>query len=138
MQTSFSRRSFLASAAAAACAADRLFAETGRSDLTRISASDLAHRIANREVSCVEAMQAYLARISHVNPKINAIVQLRAEQVLVDEATDQILGAHLIGHSGEELIHLFALAMRNGISASQLAATLFAFPTFSADVKSMV
>ena len=59
-------------------------------------------------------------------------------KVLIDEATDRIVGAHLIGHHGEELIHLFALAMRHGITAADLKDTLFAFPTYSADLKSMI
>jgi glutathione reductase (NADPH) len=44
----------------------------------------------------------------------------------------------MVGHSSEELIHLFALAMRHGILADQLKSTVFAFPTFSADVKSLM
>jgi len=59
-------------------------------------------------------------------------------KVLVDEASDQIVGAHMVGHQGEELIHLFALAMRHGISASDLKSAPYAFPTFSADMKSLV
>ena len=59
-------------------------------------------------------------------------------KVITDATTDRILGAHLIGHHGEDLIHLFALAMRHGIPASELRASLFAFPTFAADIKSMV
>ena len=41
-------------------------------------------------------------------------------KVLVDEASDRIVGAHIVGHSGEELIHLFAFAMRHGITATQI------------------
>ena len=59
-------------------------------------------------------------------------------KVLVEEETDKIIGVNLIGHHGEELIHMFALAMRHGISASALKDTFFAFPTFSADLKSMI
>lgn len=59
-------------------------------------------------------------------------------KVLVDAETDQVVGAHLIGHHGEELIHLFALAMRHGITASALKDTMFAFPTFSADLKNII
>ena len=58
-------------------------------------------------------------------------------KVLVDEATDEIVGAHMIGHHGEDLIHLFTLAMRHGISATALKETMFAYPTFSADLKNM-
>ena len=59
-------------------------------------------------------------------------------KVLVDEASDRIVGAHIVGHSGEELIHLFAFAMRHGITAAQIRETVYAFPTFSADVPSMM
>jgi len=59
-------------------------------------------------------------------------------KVLVDNASGQIVGAHLIGHHAEDLIHLFALAMKHGISTVELEDSLFAFPTFSADVKNLL
>lgn len=59
-------------------------------------------------------------------------------KVLVEETSERIVGAHLVGHSGEELIHLFALAMRHGITAPELKSNVFAFPTFSSDVKSLM
>ena len=58
-------------------------------------------------------------------------------KVLVDESEDRIVGAHMVGHQGEDLIHLFALAMRHGIPASKLKDDMFAFPTFSSDVKNL-
>jgi glutathione reductase (NADPH) len=58
-------------------------------------------------------------------------------KVLVEDDSDRILGAHLVGHHGEDLIHMFALAMRHGISASALKEGVFAFPTFSSDLKSL-
>ena len=58
-------------------------------------------------------------------------------KVLVDEGEDRIVGAHLVGHQGEELIHLFALVMRHEIPASKLKDDIFAFPTFSSDVKNL-
>jgi glutathione reductase (NADPH) len=59
-------------------------------------------------------------------------------KVLTDPESDRILGAHLVGHAGEELIHLFALAMRHGLTASDLSGMVYGFPTFSADIKSML
>jgi len=59
-------------------------------------------------------------------------------KVLVEKGSRRIIGAHLVGHHGEELIHLFALAMRHAISADQLADGMYAFPTFAADIKSML
>jgi glutathione reductase (NADPH) len=59
-------------------------------------------------------------------------------KALVDEGTDQVVGARLVGHSGEGLIHVFALARAHKVSARALRETVFAFPTFSADIKSML
>ena len=59
-------------------------------------------------------------------------------KVLVETASNKIVGVHMVGHNGEELIHLFALAMRHGISAKDLTDGIYAFPTFSSDLKSMV
>jgi glutathione reductase (NADPH) len=56
-------------------------------------------------------------------------------KVVVDETSDQIVGAIMFGHAGEELIHLFALAIRHGITAGQLKDTVTGFPTFAADLK---
>ena len=59
-------------------------------------------------------------------------------KVLIDKKTDRILGAHLFGHSGEELIHIFALAIEHGITATEIRDFVYGFPTFSADIKSML
>ncbi len=47
-------------------------------ELWRQSASDLAQRIATRQVSSVEVVEAHLARIEAVNPRVNAVVRLLA------------------------------------------------------------
>ena len=59
-------------------------------------------------------------------------------KILIDRQSRGIIGAHLVGHHGEELIHLFALAMRHGITADQLGDEMYAFPTFAADIKSLL
>jgi len=59
-------------------------------------------------------------------------------KIVVDEASDHILGAHIFGHAGEELIHLFAMAIRHGITAGQIKDTIYGFPTFAADLKYLV
>ena len=58
-------------------------------------------------------------------------------KVLIDKPTDRIVGAHILGHAGEELIHIFALAMKHGITAGDVKDLIYGFPTFSADIKSM-
>jgi len=59
-------------------------------------------------------------------------------KVLIDEDTDLILGAHLVRPGADEVVNLFALAMRNGITADALRATMFAYPTAASDIKSMI
>ena len=56
-------------------------------------------------------------------------------KLIIDEEDDRILGAHIFGHAGEELIHFFALAMAQGTTAVRLREMVYAFPTFSADIK---
>jgi amidase len=46
------------------------------------TATELARRIREREVSVAEVMQAHLAQIERVNPKVNAIVTLEPERAL--------------------------------------------------------
>jgi glutathione reductase (NADPH) len=59
-------------------------------------------------------------------------------KIIVDKATDRILGAHFVGHEGQELVNVFGLAVKFGITAHQLKDQVYAYPTFSADIKHML
>ncbi len=59
-------------------------------------------------------------------------------KVLVEEGTDRILGAHLLGLHAEEVINLFALAIRAGLRASDLKTMVYAYPTSASDISYMV
>lgn len=59
-------------------------------------------------------------------------------KVLVEEGTDRILGAHLIGPHVDEVINVFALAIRKGLTAEDLKTTMFAYPTGASDISYMV
>lgn len=59
-------------------------------------------------------------------------------KVIIDGNNDRILGAHMVGHAAEELIHIFAFAMKFGITANDIRETVYAFPTYTNDIKSMV
>jgi glutathione reductase (NADPH) len=59
-------------------------------------------------------------------------------KILIEEGTDRILGAHLIGPNADELINVFALAVRAGISSSNLKHTLFGYPTLASDLTFML
>jgi glutathione reductase (NADPH) len=59
-------------------------------------------------------------------------------KLIVEEGTDRILGAHILGSGAAEVINLFALAIRSGISATDLKHTLFAYPTSGSAVTRML
>ncbi len=59
-------------------------------------------------------------------------------KIVIDRDTDRILGAHILGHSSQELINTFGLAMKHGITSRDLHEFDFAFPTFSSDIPDMV
>lgn len=59
-------------------------------------------------------------------------------KIIVDRSSDRILGAHFVGHAGQELVNIFGLAMRFGITASQIRENIYAYPTFASDIKHML
>ncbi|HLQ25390.1 MAG TPA: NAD(P)/FAD-dependent oxidoreductase [Acidiferrobacterales bacterium] len=59
-------------------------------------------------------------------------------KVLVAEETDRVLGAHLVGPHADEVINIFALAIRQGLTAEALRTTIFAYPTGASDIGYMV
>lgn len=58
-------------------------------------------------------------------------------KVLIEEKTERILGAHLVGPHADEIINIFALAVRHGLTAEQLKTTMFAYPTGASDISYM-
>ncbi len=58
-------------------------------------------------------------------------------KTLVEEGTDRILGAHLVGPQADEVINVFALATRHDLTSRQVADTVFAYPTVASDIASM-
>jgi glutathione reductase (NADPH) len=59
-------------------------------------------------------------------------------KVLVEEDSDRILGAHILGSEAGEVINLFALAIRSGMRATDLKHTLFAYPTSGSNLTRML
>ena len=51
-------------------------------ELTRLSAAEMADQIRHKKLSPVELVQAHLARIERLHPKLNAFVSLDAERAL--------------------------------------------------------
>jgi glutathione reductase (NADPH) len=59
-------------------------------------------------------------------------------KTLVDPDTGRILGAHLVGPHAEDVINLFALAIRHGLTAEDIKTTMFAYPTGASDIGYML
>ena len=59
-------------------------------------------------------------------------------KVLIEEETDRVLGAHLLGPHADEVINLFAVAIRLGLQADALKETLYAYPTYGSDIRFML
>ncbi|WP_146587029.1 dihydrolipoyl dehydrogenase [Puniceibacterium confluentis] len=56
-------------------------------------------------------------------------------KIIVDKASDRILGAHIIGPMAGDLIHEICVAMEFGAAAQDLALTCHAHPTYSEAVR---
>ena len=61
-----------------------------------------------------------------------------AFKVLVDEGSDRILGAHIVGPYAEEQTNNFALAIQRGITSEELKEIIFAYPTGSSVIDYML
>ena len=59
-------------------------------------------------------------------------------KVMVEEGTNLILGAHLVGPHVDEVINVFGLAMRHGLTADDIKSTIFAYPTGASDIVYML
>lgn len=61
-----------------------------------------------------------------------------AVKVIIDNQTDEILGAHLFGPEYAELINIFALAIKSGMKTAELKRMVSAYPSAGSDLGSMI
>lgn len=83
-------------------------------------------------------LETHYARTSSWYSSRRVSEEYSGYKVLVDEDSGRILGAHLLGPHAEELINLFALAMRCGMTSADIKQTIFAYPTLGSDMAYMV
>ena len=94
------------------------------SEIWQLSAAEMARRIARRELSSAEVVDAHLARIDAVNPALNAIVRVladeaRAAAVLADrrlEAGETVGPLHGVPFTVKENIDMAGLPTTWGAS----------------------
>lgn len=61
-----------------------------------------------------------------------------ATKIIIDKTTDAILGAHLLGPGYSELINIFGLAIKLGLTARQLKSMTATYPSIGSDLGSML
>lgn len=59
-------------------------------------------------------------------------------KVLVEQKSGRIIGAHLLGHHADEVINVFTVAMVGGLTAADLKALPWAYPTGGWDIVYLV
>ncbi len=91
--------------------------------LASVGLTEEEGRSAGRDVQVIRAELAQL-EVYRVEAELVGRVKL-----LVDAQTQQVLGAHLYGAEAGENIHLFAMAVRLGLTRGQLGQLAFACPT---------
>ena len=55
-------------------------------------------------------------------------------RLLVEPESGRFLGAHLLGPEAAELINLFAVAMKHGLTLADLAAIPLTYPSLTAEI----
>lgn len=64
--------------------------------------------------------------------------QHSAFKTIIENDSRRIVGVHLFGHHAEEVINIFALAVRNNLTADDLADMVYAYPTNSSNILYML
>lgn len=91
-------------------------------EITSFGASHLSQLISQKQISCQELMQATLARIALVNPHVNAIVNLRPADELMQEALEH--DAMLAQGKGKGWLHGIPQAIKDLAPAAGLPNTM--------------
>ncbi len=61
-----------------------------------------------------------------------------AFKTIIDEETQTVLGAHLIGPHTEETINLFAMAIKTKMKVNDIRTMIFSYPTLASDIPHML
>lgn len=96
--------------------------------LARVGLTERAARADGHRVKVAALPVAKMATV----PRARIVGQPEGMmKVVVDADTDQILGAALLSHDSHEVINVVALAIRHGITATQLRDEIYAHPSMT-------
>lgn len=63
---------------------------------------------------------------------------LYAFKIIMNDRTGEIVGAHLLGPDAGETINIFTMAINNKMTDRDIKSTIFSYPSWGNDIKSMV
>lgn len=72
------------------------------------------------------------------NTTRRAGIEFAASKIIIDEANDRVMGAHILGPNAGEAINIFAAVMRLGLKASDIKKLVFSYPTTCSDIPYML
>lgn len=75
---------------------------------------------------------------SNWNTTRRAGIEFAASKLVIDEANDRIMGAHILGPHAGEAINIFATVMQLGLKASEIKKLIFSYPTTCSDIPYML
>ena len=59
-------------------------------------------------------------------------------KVMIEEGTDRILGAHILGSHAEEVVNIFAISIQLGLRATDIKHAIVTYPTKTSDISYML
>jgi amidase len=92
------------------------------SDLCELDALALSAAVHSRQTSCREVMQAYLQRISRLNPRFNALVNLQDGDTLLRQA--DACDAQLARGESQGWLHGVPLAVKDMVNVAGIPTTM--------------
>ncbi|WP_431816561.1 FAD-dependent oxidoreductase [Gordonia jacobaea] len=96
--------------------------------LARVGLTETQARAANYDIRVATSPVVNLATVA----RARIVGQTEGMmKVVVDAATDRILGAALLCHDAQEIINIVALAMRHGITATALRDEIYTHPSMA-------
>lgn len=96
--------------------------------LARVGLTESQARAAGYDIRVASSPVVSLATVARAHIVDDTAGMMK---VVVDAATDTILGAALLCHDAQEVINIVALAMRHGITATELRDEIYTHPSMS-------
>jgi glutathione reductase (NADPH) len=93
--------------------------------------------IGHTEESAEKAGLDFTVKFKHTDhwfTSFRVMEKFSAFKLLQERGTGKILGVHIIGPHAEDIINVFAVAIKNDIPSSQLKKIIYAYPTATSDI----